>query len=288
MLPLSSHLSRGTSFLPDVLLPADPANAPSCLTHTPGTIIPNGIFVGRIGDEVDESDLRRVFSQYGEVKEVKIVSHRSGISKGYGFVTFETAEDAMRVLSLRSGIRCRDRILRIARAIKRPQGSGRPRRTHMTPLGPAVPQVSCGTFVMSTSTGFPYTYNNGMAYFHCANVSPDVQFWPPAPNLMLPPSHQHVHQQQYHHFQNFPNPYPWNTVEVPVPPGAVMYPQPSEYLYQPADGPLFLPFGPVWEDAPAEVVDTAGPHGYSRRTPDVQRGDPGMQQVFPSAIVPRH
>uniref|UniRef100_A0A8C6Q1X7 RRM domain-containing protein n=1 Tax=Nothobranchius furzeri TaxID=105023 RepID=A0A8C6Q1X7_NOTFU len=226
---LQFQVQTRTSFLPDVLLPADPANAPSCLTHTPGTIIPNGIFVGRIGDEVDESDLRRVFSQYGEVKEVKIVSHRSGISKGYGFVTFETAEDAMRVLSLVSG---RDRILRIARAIKRP--------THMTPLGPAVPQVSCGTFVMSTSTGFPYTYNNGMAYFHCANVSPDVQFWPVSTK---PPSLG----------CNFPNPYPWNTVEVPVPPGAVMYPQPSEYLYQPADGPLFLPFGPVWEDAPAEV-----------------------------------
>uniref|UniRef100_A0A8C6VZC4 RRM domain-containing protein n=1 Tax=Nothobranchius furzeri TaxID=105023 RepID=A0A8C6VZC4_NOTFU len=197
--PLSSHLSRGTSFLPDVLLPADPANAPSCLTHTPGTIIPNGIFVGRIGDEVDESDLRRVFSQYGEVKEVKIVSHRSGISKGCVFVVFLTEFQSSACFLTR--------------------------RTHMTPLGPAVPQVSCGTFVMSTSTGFPYTYNNGMAYFHCANVSPD----------------------------NFPNPYPWNTVEVPVPPGAVMYPQPSEYLYQPADGPLFLPFGPVWEDAPAEV-----------------------------------
>uniref|UniRef100_A0A670Y4Y3 Boule homolog, RNA binding protein n=1 Tax=Pseudonaja textilis TaxID=8673 RepID=A0A670Y4Y3_PSETE len=47
-----------------------------------GTVIPNRIFVGGIDFKTNEYDLRKFFSQYGCVKEVKIVNDRAGVSKG--------------------------------------------------------------------------------------------------------------------------------------------------------------------------------------------------------------
>ncbi|KAI8126392.1 Protein boule [Lucilia cuprina] len=62
-----------------------------------GTLIPNRIFVGGISGDTTESDLCRVFSAYGNVKSTKIIVDRAGVSKGYGFVTFETEQEAQRL-----------------------------------------------------------------------------------------------------------------------------------------------------------------------------------------------
>lgn len=37
-------------------------------------------------------------SAYGNVKATKVISDRAGVSKGYGFVTFETEEEAKRLM----------------------------------------------------------------------------------------------------------------------------------------------------------------------------------------------
>uniref|UniRef100_A0A8C8BQ95 Protein boule-like n=1 Tax=Otus sunia TaxID=257818 RepID=A0A8C8BQ95_9STRI len=71
----------------------DQTNAPRF-----GTVTPNCVFVGGIDFKTNENDLRKFFAQYGSVKEVKIVNDRAGISKGYGFITFETQEDAQKIL----------------------------------------------------------------------------------------------------------------------------------------------------------------------------------------------
>lgn len=39
-----------------------------------------------------------IVSVYGTVKAAKVISDRAGVSKGYGFVTFETEEEAKRPL----------------------------------------------------------------------------------------------------------------------------------------------------------------------------------------------
>lgn len=44
----------------------------------------------RFSAETTESELCRVFSAYGNVKSTKIIVDRAGVSKGYGFVTFDT------------------------------------------------------------------------------------------------------------------------------------------------------------------------------------------------------
>lgn len=49
--------------------------------------------------DTTESELCRVFSAYGNVKSTKIIVDRAGVSKGYGFVTFETEQEAQRLQS---------------------------------------------------------------------------------------------------------------------------------------------------------------------------------------------
>lgn len=62
-----------------------------------GTVVPNRVFVGGISASTSEAELAQLFSAYGNVKATKIISDRAGVSKGYGFVTFETEEEAKRL-----------------------------------------------------------------------------------------------------------------------------------------------------------------------------------------------
>lgn len=58
----------------------------------------NIVFVFKSGDTT-EAELCRLFSAYGNVKSTKIIVDRAGVSKGYGFVTFETEQEAQRLQS---------------------------------------------------------------------------------------------------------------------------------------------------------------------------------------------
>ncbi|XP_028285224.1 deleted in azoospermia-like [Parambassis ranga] len=53
-----------------------------------GKLTPNALFVGGIDTKVDEQEMRDLFARYGAIKEVKIITYRGGICKGYGFVYF--------------------------------------------------------------------------------------------------------------------------------------------------------------------------------------------------------
>ncbi|CAK6949649.1 deleted in azoospermia-like [Scomber scombrus] len=53
-----------------------------------GKLTPNALFVGGIDMKVDDNEMRDFFARYGAVKEVKIITYRGGICKGYGFVYF--------------------------------------------------------------------------------------------------------------------------------------------------------------------------------------------------------
>lgn len=67
----------------------------------------------------------QLFSSYGTVKAAKIIQDRAGVSKGYGFITFESEDDARRPLRDPDNIVLRERRLNIAPAIKK-QPFGRP------------------------------------------------------------------------------------------------------------------------------------------------------------------
>ncbi|TFK13474.1 veficolin-1-like [Platysternon megacephalum] len=116
----------------------------------------------------NENDLRKFFAQYGCVKEVKIVNDRAGVSKGYGFITFETQEDAQKILQEAEKLNYKDKKLNIGPAIRKQQvGISR------SSIMPAA-----GTMYLTTSTGYPYTYHNGVAYFHTPEVASVPQPWP--------------------------------------------------------------------------------------------------------------
>jgi len=56
------------------------------------------VFVGGISWKADEQSLANFFSSFGKVLECKIIMDKvTGKSKGYGFVTFESAESAAKV-----------------------------------------------------------------------------------------------------------------------------------------------------------------------------------------------
>lgn len=60
---------------------------------------PNKLFIGNLSYNVTEDELRNVFSQYGEITDLKLITDRmSGRSKGIAFVTYaseQSAQDAI-------------------------------------------------------------------------------------------------------------------------------------------------------------------------------------------------
>ena len=53
------------------------------------------IYVGNLAYGVTEEDLREMFSEYGEIASVKLITDgRSGLSKGFGFVDMPNNSEA--------------------------------------------------------------------------------------------------------------------------------------------------------------------------------------------------
>jgi len=52
------------------------------------------IHVGNLSLDTTEEDLMKLFSQFGEVKSVKIIKYPSSESKGYGFIDMPALDEA--------------------------------------------------------------------------------------------------------------------------------------------------------------------------------------------------
>lgn len=63
--------------------------------------IPNRIFVGGIPQTASQDELRDYFAHFGPIKDARIISDPRGNSKGYGFVTYESENDASKVLGVK-------------------------------------------------------------------------------------------------------------------------------------------------------------------------------------------
>ena len=88
------------------------------------------LFVGNLAYAVTEDDLRALFAQAGTCESVSIVIDRdTGQSRGFGFVTMGSAEDAERAKKQLDGTELKGRRLRVDDAADqsaRPRG-GAPR-----------------------------------------------------------------------------------------------------------------------------------------------------------------
>ena len=78
------------------------------------------LYVGNLPFGISEDDLRKLFSEAGEVQSVKIVTDSySGQSRGFGFVAMASKEAAEKAISLVNGKSVMNRTLTVNEA--RPQ-----------------------------------------------------------------------------------------------------------------------------------------------------------------------
>ncbi|XP_027231071.2 uncharacterized protein [Penaeus vannamei] len=198
-----------------------PSPAPSSIGNNApkyGTLVPNRVFVGGISASTTEQDLLELFSQYGSVKATKIISDRAGVSKGYGFVTFETEDEARRLTQEADNIMLKDRKLNIAPAIKKQVSDVGYMKTYSPRL------VESSNSVVGT--GGPVFFGNAATYTTYGSTVP-----------VLAPTE----------YPTFPQ-----TPAAPTTPSAyptIMYPQPvyypQQYQYQPTQT-----VQPQWGAAP--------------------------------------
>lgn len=84
------------------------------------------IYVGNLSFDATEDDVRGLFTEFGEVTSVNIISDRdSGRPKGFGFVEMAQAEQAQNAMKALNGKEFKGRALNVNEA--RPK-TDRPRR----------------------------------------------------------------------------------------------------------------------------------------------------------------
>nr|XP_045594590.1 transcription factor SPT20 homolog isoform X4 [Procambarus clarkii] len=199
-----------------------PSPAPSSIGNNApkyGTLVPNRVFVGGISASTTEQDLLELFSQYGAVKATKIISDRAGVSKGYGFVTFETEEEARRLTQEADNIMLKDRKLNIAPAIKKQVSDVGYMKTYSPHL------IESNSNVVGS--GGAVFFSNGTSYATYGNTVPvltPTEYHPTFPQAPAAPT----------------TPSAYQTLVYPQP---IYYPQ--QYQYQPTQT-----VQPQWGAAP--------------------------------------
>jgi len=75
------------------------------------------IYVGNLGFQTTDQELRATFSQFGEVGEVMIIKDReTGRSRGFAFVEMINDEDARKAISELNGSELDGRALNVSEA----------------------------------------------------------------------------------------------------------------------------------------------------------------------------
>jgi heterogeneous nuclear ribonucleoprotein A1/A3 len=64
--------------------------------------VDNKIFVGGLNYKTDEQGLQEAFSRFGKIINLRIVRNNDdeGSSRGFGFITFSTSEEAQAALAM--------------------------------------------------------------------------------------------------------------------------------------------------------------------------------------------
>lgn len=84
----------------------------------------NKLYVGNFPYSVDESQLRDVFSGYGDVTELSMIMDReTGRPKGFAFITFASQQAAEKALE-QNGRDLGGRPLKVSMAMERERGGG--------------------------------------------------------------------------------------------------------------------------------------------------------------------
>ncbi|XP_015916854.1 uncharacterized protein [Parasteatoda tepidariorum] len=122
-----------------------------------GTVVPNRIFVGGLSENTKDEDLTKLFSKFGNVKSAKIIVDKGGISKRFGFVTFETEDEAQKILNEVEFVNLKDLKLNIAPAVKKEICSGRRSVDSVSSTSMVWPAHSASTGFSRDSLYYPQT-----------------------------------------------------------------------------------------------------------------------------------
>ena len=75
------------------------------------------IYVGNLGYDVNESDLREVFEQYGKVMEVRLIIDKdTGKPKGFGFIEMPEKEEAQKAIAEMNEMEFKGRVIKVNEA----------------------------------------------------------------------------------------------------------------------------------------------------------------------------
>ncbi|GJQ85072.1 hypothetical protein Trydic_g3728 [Trypoxylus dichotomus] len=221
-----------------------------------GTLVPNRIFVGGISANTTEDELMQLFNNYGKVKAAKIIQDRAGVSKGYGFITFESEDDAKRLQREAEDIVLKERKLNIAPAIKKQPFN----RTFDGSSPPAVAAGNPAQFYFQPGT-IPY-FQGGVAYY------PPPTATSGDPNTQQPPMYQ------------APSVYPAQS----GPPQTATYPPvifPAQPMYMPQQYPMPMPYEYNYYPNGAPQYMVGGQGGPQSQVPPLQRpGSPPRQPCY--------
>jgi len=85
----------------------------------------NRLYVGNLSYQSSNDTLREAFSAFGEVTDVHVVTDRdSGQSRGFGFVTMGSAQEAQKAMSAMDGQMLDGRSLKVNEAEERQDRGG--------------------------------------------------------------------------------------------------------------------------------------------------------------------
>jgi RNA recognition motif-containing protein len=94
------------------------------------------IFVGSLPFKVEESELKEVFEEFGEVTSVKIITDReTGRSKGFGFIEMPDDEAAKKAISEANGAELYGRTIVVNEAEEKKERSSGGFRSSNRPAG---------------------------------------------------------------------------------------------------------------------------------------------------------
>jgi RNA recognition motif-containing protein len=89
------------------------------------TMQQNKLYVGNFPYSVDETQLREMFSAYGDIQDIALIKDReTGRSKGFAFITFASQQAAEKALAL-NGKEVEGRALKVNMAQEKESRGGR-------------------------------------------------------------------------------------------------------------------------------------------------------------------
>jgi RNA recognition motif-containing protein len=84
------------------------------------------IYVGNLNFNVDNKDLEKLFSEFGQVSTVKVISEPfSGRSKGFGFVEMPDNSEADKAIKALNGSMLKERSIKVNQAEARKKAKSR-------------------------------------------------------------------------------------------------------------------------------------------------------------------